>query len=169
MDISVIISKLAFYPIAAVILIAAILVVSLRNVFYAALSLILCFLGVASLYLLLHAEFLAGAQVLIYIGAISVLIIFAIMFTKDISHQYSSGTLLYRVSVGFVLFLLFLVMTAAYLLNAWTHAAAGGTGVSITDIGKMMLSTYLLPFEALSVLLLAALIGALFLARKEER
>ena len=161
-------AKLAFYPIGAVVIISALLVVSLRNVFYAALSLILCFLGVAALYLLLHAEFIAGAQVLIYIGAISVLIVFAIMFTKDIAHQHSSGTLFYRITVGFLLFLLFLVMVAIFLFTSWPRASTDVMGTSIQDLGRMMVSTYLLPFEVLSVLLLVSLVGALFLARKED-
>jgi NADH-quinone oxidoreductase subunit J len=164
-----------FYLIAAAMVVSAIRVVTTRNVVHAALFLIVVFGGVAAQYVLLAAEFVAVTQVLIYIGAITVLMLFGIMLTRarigrdsDLTHDY------WYVGLGTAL-LTFGVLAYA-LLDEWgwndtklphdvriNTVAASNT----STVSDSIFSQYLVPFEVVSVLLLAALIGAIVIARKD--
>lgn len=156
-----------FYAVAAFTVWAAAVVVLGKNIVRAAVALIFCFFGVAALYVLLDAEFLAAVQLLIYVGGITILLLFAIMLTSRIA---ATGV---RVTNDQVLWS---GMVAAGLLAGLIYAGvwglAGLTGParvpeSAPVLGRALLTTYALPFEAVSVLLLAAMIGAIVLARKD--
>jgi NADH-quinone oxidoreductase subunit J len=147
--------------------VAAIRLVTSRNVVHAALYLTLTLAMVATAYLLLAAEFVGWVQVLIYVGAIVVLLLFALMLTKApigreaLDNQQRGIALL--VALGSLAGLI-------YLLNgAFGDDKAVKVGpVRTAQIGESLFRTYVLPFEVISVLLLAALIGAVVLARKDE-
>lgn len=157
-----------FYGIAAVIVIFSLMAVTLRNIFHSALSLIVALLGIAGVYLYLDAEFLALVQMLIYVGAIMTLIIFGIMLTLKISdrtlrqhNQQKLLSFLIAGSFGIVLVSIFLRFMVKEIICLKAPAPA------LTDIGRELLTKYALPFEVISVILLAALIGAIAVSSKE--
>ena len=159
----------AFWVLSFVILVSAIMVVSLKNVFHCALFLVLCLFSVAGIFILLDAEFLAAAQVLIYVGAVAILIIFAIMLTNNITNRAIKQTN----ENGLVsLFVCLCFAVGSIMLIAKTHSWNTTVNDLATDnsliIGKYLMTEFMLPFEIISVLLLAAMIGAIALARKEQ-
>jgi NADH-quinone oxidoreductase subunit J len=161
-----------FYTLAAIIIFSALLVIRVRNIFYAALSLGITFFGIAGLYITLNAEFLAGVQILIYVGAIIVLMLFAIMLTQGV--QRSEQPPFNRMQAIALLgtLLAFMMCGVMMLRSTWAApvlATDKGIEGSAGAIGSLLMKSYLVPFELVSVLLLAALIGALVIARKEEK
>jgi NADH-quinone oxidoreductase subunit J len=161
--------NIAFYLMAALIVFAAIRVVTCKNLVHAALWLVMVLAGVAGQYILLAAEFVAVTQVLVYVGAIVVLFLFGIMLTRaktgtdtDLDH----GSVKKAVA-GVIGVLLFGVMGYA-LWDEYRGQEVGDLLVQRTaEVSDSIFSTYLLPFEVISVLLLAALIGAIVLARRD--
>lgn len=164
-----------FYVIAAVIVYSGIRVVTSKNVVHAALHLVAVLASVAAQYILLAAEFVAATQVLVYIGAIVVLFLFGIMLTRaklgadqDLTHKHWIGGAATAV-------LLFGVMAYALIDEfGWTRTPmtadpriATVNGSNTATVSDSVFSTYLVPFEVVSVLLLAALVGAIVLARKD--
>jgi NADH-quinone oxidoreductase subunit J len=160
--------SLAFYALAFLIIAAAIFVVTSKNIFHSAVYLILALFGVAGIYVLLQAPFLAAAQVLIYVGAVSMLMIFAIMLTARIAdasirhtnEQVGTGLL---VSLGLLAVIVYSLWQTPFPISAAPMPeGAGGT------IGRLLLTQFVLPFEIVSVLLLGALIGAVVIAQKDK-
>jgi len=153
---------------------SALLVVTLRNVFHCALFLALSFLAVAGIYVLLNAEFLFAAQILIYVGAITVLIIFGIMLTqgrtgrKQRADSGGAGSVLTALAIAVVLFAGIL---APVIRRVWGAGPVPGPPMRGTTgiLGKQLLTTYLLPFELASLLLLVAMVGAIVLAMLSDR
>ena len=156
-----------FYILAGIIISSAVMVVTVKNIFHSALFLVLCFFSVAGIYILLHAEFIAAVQVLIYVGAITILMIFAIMLTSQIyspSIRQSNEQVVPAILIVGAL----LIVTLVILVNTtWKVKTALVTEQSIVTIGKALLTTYVLPFEVVSIVLLVALIGAIIIAKKE--
>lgn len=162
--------QFAFVAISLIVLVSALLVVTLRNIFHSLLFLAFSFLGVAGIYLLLSADFLAAVQVLIYIGAIIVLIMFALMLTQRVMSANLSQTLgqwwLTSLPVALGIFTL---LFRVFVLHPWAYPADGVKPEPTTGIiGRELLTTYLLPFELASIVLLVAMVGAIILA-KEDR
>lgn len=166
----------AFYIVAAVMLAAAIWAVTARNVLHAALALITDFFCTAILYLGLEAEFLAVAQVLVYIGGVVVFVVFAILLTTRLGDETlrSSAT---RKGAALLLAGALLVVNLRALLHAseWLNqpsVVAGPAAGSLVEVGRLFLmpgpAGLLLPFELASLLLLAAIVGAIAIARKQE-
>ena len=158
-----------FWILSVVIIVSGMLVVSLKNVFHCALALIMCLFAVAGIYVLLQAEFLAAAQVLIYVGAVAILIIFAVMLTTDladgkITQTNENATIAFVTCVMFAAGAMFLIKKT----RVWNISDTGLSFDNVSAIGKNLMTTFMLPFEVASVLLLAALIGAIVLARKER-
>jgi len=156
-----------FYILAAFTVWAAAVVVLGKNIVRAAVALIFTFCGMAALYALLDAEFLAAVQVLIYVGGITILLLFAIMLTNRIS----SATV--RVINDQAILS---AIAAAGLLVGLIYAAVRGIPAlsgppqlpeTTPFLGRALLTTYALPFEVVSILLLAGMVGAIILARKE--
>jgi len=142
-------------------------VVTLRNVIHSAIAMMICFGALAGMYALLGAPIIAAAQVLIYLGAISVLILFAIMLTQagDANlpapfHRQAPIALLIALVV------VALVSWAAVTTN-W-HASADAVRVVVETLANALFTTYALPFEIIGFLILAAIIGAIFIARRPE-
>ncbi len=157
---------IAFWILAVVSVGAALAVVIMRDVFRAALFLVLCFFTVAGIYVTLSADFLAGAQVLIYVGAIGVLIIFAIMLTRESRQGSPSGRLrLPAILIG----LFFLITMLFVVLNTdWHIVAEIPTQPTTSAIAEALFNKvdgFILAFEIAAVLLLAAVIGAIALVR----
>ncbi|MCL6434230.1 MAG: NADH-quinone oxidoreductase subunit J [Leptolyngbyaceae cyanobacterium HOT.MB2.61] len=144
-------------------------VVLVSNIVYSAFLLGGVFISMAGLYLLLNADFVATAQVLIYVGAVNVLILFAIMLVnKRQDFAPVPRAWIRRAATGLVCVGLFLLLATMVVVTPWavsTQVAAGNS--AIVAIGKHFFNDFLLPFELASVLLLMALIGAVILARRE--
>ncbi|KPL02456.1 MAG: hypothetical protein AMJ90_05690 [candidate division Zixibacteria bacterium SM23_73_2] len=156
-----------FYILAAIIVCSAVLVVTLKNIFHSLLFLVLTFFSVAGIYVLLHAEFLAAVQVLIYVGAITVLLIFAIMMTAQI-YSPALRQSNQQVIPGIIVVGILLVVTLTVLGNTtWRVSEKLPASQSVNLIGKSLLTTYVLPFEVVSVVLITALIGAIIIARRD--
>lgn len=158
---------LVFLALAGVMLGSALLVVLGRDIIRSGLWLILSFAGLAGIYALLGSTFLAVTQVLVYIGAISVLILFAIMITQS---KAGPGRLVFQRqwwAGAIAAIVLVLIMLASVLLTAWPLAGAEIIPQPARDIARSLFGDYLLAFEVVGVLLLAAVIGGLYLARKD--
>ncbi len=157
---------LAFFILAAITIGAAVLVVTVRNVVHAALALVGAFFGVATLYLLLEAEFLAVVQVLIYVGAISVLILFAIMLTRGLMQSEETGVNNQWAAAAAIGVVLFLGMVIVAIRGPGAEGTQAITADLVPRLGTLLVTTYVLPFEVVSLLLLGALVGALMIARE---
>jgi len=158
----------AFIILACVTLIPAVVVVTSGNIVRSALSLIPTFLGVTGLYILLHAEFVAGIQILIYAGAITVLILFVIMLTaggtgtriRQVNEKVPLGAMA-AVWLGFLILLVI-------FRTRWPYTATPAPQYNVASIGTAFLTDYVLIFEVTSLVLLVSLIGAIIVARREE-
>lgn len=161
----------AFAAVALVTLGSAIMVVSLRNIFHCLLFLALSFLGVAGVYLLLSADFLAAAQVLIYVGAVVVLMMFALMMTHRVMTTDLSQTLYqWWLSPLPIALGVFVILFRVYVRHGGGVYVPPGIKTAPTTgiIGHALLTKYVLPFELASIVLLVAMVGAIILA-KEDR
>lgn len=167
---------------------SAVAVVSMDDVFWAALFLVASFLAIAGLFVLLNAEFLAAAQVLIYVGAISILLIFAIMITRN--PQQGSTSNGFQLVSKILISILLISMSVALVNTEWNelhdyyeigpgvgsesttqvHAGAVNVFADTTPVlAELLLKNYVLPFEVASILLLAAVIGALVMVQERSR
>jgi NADH-quinone oxidoreductase subunit J len=156
-----------FYLIAAITVGSAAMVAFSRNIVYSAFSLLGTFAGVAGLYVFLGADFVAGVQVLIYVGGILVLILFAVMLTHRISDVRITNRAVGRIPALVVVAALLFLLVQTLAETAWVRAKDMAYAPTTARIGDLFLESYLLPFELASVVLLAALIGAAALSRKE--
>jgi NADH:ubiquinone oxidoreductase subunit 6 (subunit J) len=157
-----------FYVLSALVLASAAYVVTSRNLFHAGIGLISCFMGVAGIYITLSAPFMGAMQVLIYAGAIAVVLLFGFMLTHDLMHptvesfQPMAGALT-AISIGFVL-------TLTAVAGSWArpsdHAEPLGSGIKI--LADNYMKDFAVPFEMVALLLLISLVGAIVIARKEE-
>lgn len=158
---------IAFYALSIAIITAALGVVVLRNIVHAALALIATLFLVAWLYLMLNADLLWVAQLLIYAGAVPVLIVFAIVFTRRSMSDTSSGDTSNRIWGALVGAGIFALLLAVLLPAHWFTAPWPGLVGTTAVLGHELVVTYGIPFEVVSVLLLAGLIGAVVLAKRE--
>lgn len=161
----------AFWILTALTLIGALLAITLRNLVHCVLSLIVFFLGIAGHYFLLRADFLGVVQILIYIGAVAVLILFAIMLTRNVTGADAPRDLF---GMGWWAGLGTAVIVAAVV---WLTVRSAGAPLTVTaatpptgtvaQLGRDLLQQWVVPFEVLGVLLTAALIGAVVIALEE--
>jgi NADH-quinone oxidoreductase subunit J len=145
-------------------------VVFSKNIVYSAFSLLFTFFGVAGLYVLLMADFIAVTQIMIYVGGILVLLLFGVMLTtKVISVDMRTGTIQTLPAV-LVVSAMAGVLVGIFWTTDWkVSPAATGFERTAPRLGEMLLSSYLLPFEIASVVLLVALMGAAMIARREKK
>lgn len=158
-----------FLGLSGIMLVSAWGVVSFRNIVHAALSLAVTLLGVAGIYIFLHAEFLAAVQVLVYVGGIIVLVLFAVLLTQRMSGQQirlsnQQAPLAFLVSAGFLLCMLLALKKSVFPISKMVDMPAP----SVQATGSMLLSVYVLPFEVASVVLIAAMVGAIYFLQKEK-
>ena len=146
---------------------AGIAVVTMRDIIRCGLAMIVCFLALAGLYVTLGAPMVAAAQVIVYIGAISVLILFAIMLTQD---KAAPSRLVFQTQAApaAVAAIIVAVLVAVAAAGTDWGAVAAAVGTATNDLAKSLFDNYVLAFEAVSVLLLAAVIGGVFLAKRER-
>lgn len=158
---------ITFAVLAVIVIGSALMVVILRNIFHSLLFLTLCFIGIAGIYLLLSADFIAAVHVLIYIGAVSVLMMFALMLTNRVMRN-DLRQMTHQVWIAIpVTVCILVIMVRVFVFYHWGYSPkppSTTTGV----IGKSLLTDYLLPFELASLLLLAAMIGAIVIAKEDK-
>jgi NADH-quinone oxidoreductase subunit J len=159
--------EIAFWIMAVVVVLAALGVVFLRNVFRAALSLVLCFITVAGLYITLSADFLAAVQILVYVGAISVLIILAIMMTREV--QQGSPANKMKIPAFLVAVVLLGIMIYTVTKTSWQISGEAPLSPTTIPLALKLFSEsgFILPVEIAAVLLLAAILGAIVIAREK--
>jgi len=167
-----IIIKTGLYALMAVCIAGALLSVLFKNLFHAALALTGALLGIAGIYLALHADFLAMIQILIYVGAIMTLVVFAIMLTErwtDQSVPAHSPHGWFAAGGGVLLltFLIRVIQTTPWPVEHQAALTAGSPAVTVMTLGKALLGPYVFPFEVISIVLIAALVGAIVVARKD--
>ncbi|WP_330204541.1 NADH-quinone oxidoreductase subunit J [Cyanobacterium sp. Dongsha4] len=170
MEIAQSVQFVAFVILSLLMIGGALGVVLFENIVYSAFLLGGVFLSISGLYILLNADFVAAAQILIYVGAINVLILFAIMLVnKTEVYQQVRGRLIRQVSTALVCVGLFALLGTMVLATPWQLSETSPAVVenTIVAIGKHFFSDYLLPFEIASVLLLMAMVGAIILARRD--
>lgn len=161
------IEQAVFYFLSAMVLVPALLVVTLRNVFHAGLFLALCMTGLGGLFALLGADFLFAVQILLYAGGVTVLLIFVVLLAggpqewaaQQVNGQWLAAILL---SALFVAFLTALVKRLPMGAGPWLAEP------TTARLGLLLLRDLVLPFEAVSLVLLAALVGAVHFSRKEN-
>ena len=157
-----------FWIFAAVMIGSALLVVTMRDIIRCGLAMIVCFGSLAGIYLILGAPLLAAAQVIVYIGAISVLILFAIMLTQT---KDAPARLVFQTQAGpaaIAAIVIAIVIALSVAATDWPGIVAERFRYStIEDMAPLLFSDFTLPFEIISVLLLAAVIGGVYLAKRE--
>jgi len=178
-----------FWLVMAMTVASAVLVVVAKKILHAAFSLAICFLGVAGIYVFLHADFLAAVQLIVYVGGIIVLIMFAVMFSSHTQEAggegqrkhlaLGAGALTATVVFVAVLTMIGKLNTQLRIANPFaTQDYQHTVGVSAQELaaepqrlglGHILMGEYMLPFEVASILVLAALIGAVVIVRKETK
>ncbi len=166
------ISQIVFYCIAAFILTMGVLAVTAKHIFRAAIWLLFTLVGIAALYFWMEMEFIAAVQIVVYVGGIVVLIIFSIFLTQQSAKDMPTPSLGRRVAA-----LLAVLLGAAFTGTLIYHAGFETTSApfdnEVSRIGASMLNTgsdgYALPFEAVSMLLLAAMVGCIVIAMRDEK
>jgi NAD(P)H-quinone oxidoreductase subunit 6 len=138
-----------------------------KNIFWSAMGLLSALIGVGGLYVLLSADFVAVTQLLVYIGGVLVLIIFAVMLTSQIKEIEVSNRNVGLLAGGILFFVTATLLSYVAIWAPWRVVAQPQSQETTAAIGNGLLSTWLLPFEVASVLLVATLIGAIVVARKE--
>jgi NADH-quinone oxidoreductase subunit J len=167
--------KFLFYVLSAMVLLSAYFVVTVHNLFRAAVGLIALLLGVAGLYLLIDAQFLSAVQITVYVGGIVVLIAYVVLLVADVAQRQVHETPTWRKGVAGALAVGLFVLLAAALLSQDFKPAPGVAprSASVAEIGEALLSPgrdgYVLPFEVISLVLVAAIIGAITIARGSAR
>lgn len=165
--------QIFFYIFAVIAVASAIAVVTVRNPVHCAVYLIVCLLQVAAIFILLRSPFLAAVQVFIYVGAVMVLFLFAVM-VLDIGKE-SFGEHMHSQTIPAVAVVIGLLAVAGWLISTGRITAPLGTYTdevlekSTEVVGKALYTKYIFPFEVVSLLLLVALIGAIILVMKERR
>ncbi|HAW07768.1 MAG TPA: NADH-quinone oxidoreductase subunit J [Bacteroidetes bacterium] len=161
--------EIVFYVFALIIIVSAMGVVFSHKLMYSAFSLLFTFFGVAGIYVLLNADFLAVVQIMIYVGGILVLIIFGIMLTTKVtdveSISGSTGKLIY-LSSAIVSAILFLVLVYMFNTSNWNVYTTPYRETTLDMLGNALLTKYVLTFFMAAILLLVAFIGAAFIAKK---
>src|SRR5882724_6438160 len=161
--------SVTFAIIAVLTVASAVAVMTLRNLVHCALSLMLTFVGLAALYLQLNAQFVGFAQILVYVGAVAILIVFAILLTRGSEPPQqsvlSSGWLV-GLSVATAVFALLTGMILSS--KALTHNVPPAPTATVHQIGDQLMTRYVLPLEVIGLLLTAALIGAVIIAMREK-
>ena len=158
-----------FYAFALITLVSAGIVVFSRNIIHSAFSLLFTFFGVAGIYVLLGADFIAVAQILIYVGGILILLVFGVMLThRVVNVDIKTGTL-NMLPASLLTAMIAGSLCGIFYATDW-RVVQGVPEIATTtySLGEMFMTTYLLPFEVASVILLVALIGAAMIARRDK-
>ena len=169
-------ATLVFYIFAAVLILAALMVVGLRNIVHSALALIVVFAMAAGIYVLLNAEFIAIVQILVYVGAVTILILFALMLTRIAGLQRTNPT--NKLWVVAIIICAMIGGAIIYAVTSSQRAVANVSGATeptsvsnVVRVGQLLYSptgySYVLPFEIASLVLLVAIVGAIVIGRED--
>lgn len=174
-------TDVVFYSIALLMIGSALAVISSRNLFHSVVFLGFSFLGFGMLYILLGADFVGVVQILIYAGAVTMLLMFVIMLTRPAAktgleilakvEDYIRTFNLSKASMLLLVLALFVMLSTLFISTTWKVGEAPpapGETESVAYIGKLLMSQFVVPFEVASVLILAALIGAIVLGRTDD-
>lgn len=157
-----------FYIFSAIIVISAFIVVASRNIIYSAFSLLFTFFGVAGIYVLLNADFIAVVQIIIYVGGILVLIIFGVMLTNKITDVEIKTESIHIIPATIITGVLGGTLIAILTKSSWRIVESVSVDKTVTEIGRYLITHYMILFELAGIILLVALIGSVMIARKEK-
>ena len=162
----------AFAILAALVVVSAVAAMTLRNLVHCALCLAMAFVGLAGTFLQLDAQFVGLAQVLVYVGAVAILIVFAILLTRSVEpgpgRQFST-TALMGVGIALAVFaVLGKVITSSAVASRPAPPVFDTSKAAVAKIGERLMTDYILPLEVLALLLTAAMIGAIIIALREK-
>ncbi len=155
-----------FYVFAILTVVSAGVVVFSKNIVYSAFSLLFTLSGVAGIYVLLNADFIAITQLLLYVGGILVLVIFGVMLTTNMTSVELNTQTLKLLPATIVVSIVAALLVSTMLTTKWRQGEPRFYETTIEQLGQLVLTKYLLPFEVVSLVLLVAMMGAAFLARK---
>jgi NADH-quinone oxidoreductase subunit J len=155
-----------FYVFAILTIVSAGIVVFSKNIVYSAFSLLFTLSGVAGIYVLLNADFIAITQLLLYVGGILVLVIFGVMLTTNMTSVELTSQTLKVLPATLVVAIVSALLVSTMLTTKWNQGEPKYYETTISELGGLILTKYLLPFEIVSIVLLAAMMGAAFFARK---
>ncbi len=159
-------TAVAFYVLAAHIIVSALLVVFMKNIVHSVLWLAVCFVSMAGLFLTLNADFLAAVQVMVYAGAVCIMVVFGIMLIRRTdmgqSNLFNGQTKI----AGGVVALVIVLCGALSARTQWLVSSDSVPEKTVENIATLLLSKYVIPFEVAALLLLVALIGAIILAKE---
>ena len=161
---------ICFYGFALLTVVSAIITVTHRNIMYTAFGLMFAFFGVAGIYVLLNADFLAVTQILVYIGGILVLLVFGVMLTNSMTKVDIKTSTLATLPSAIIVAALAGTMFGLFWNTQWFNGGVQHQQIETTTktLGQLLLTDFLLPFEIASVVLLVSIIGAAIIARKEK-
>lgn len=166
-------NTIIFYLLAALTLVSGLLSVTTRQIFRAAICLLFSLIGIAGIYFWLNYQFIAAVQIVVYVGGIVVLIIFSIFLTQQAGEKLPRQKIGRKIFAALAAFCGFGLTMLQIFQNTYYETADQPAGFSVADIGRRMLSTkddgYALPFEVVSMLLLAAMVGCIVIALKEKK
>ncbi|MBO8167781.1 MAG: NADH-quinone oxidoreductase subunit J [Thermoanaerobacteraceae bacterium] len=145
------------------------MVVLLKNIVHSALFLVVTFVGVSATYVLLQADFLAAVQILVYAGAVSILLVFGVMLTVRGDIKSSNLFNRHKLSGGVVALALFLIVERIILKTEWVLSKNPAPESTVGPIAEAMLTKFVIPFEVAAILLLVAMVGAILLAKGEGK
>jgi NADH-quinone oxidoreductase subunit J len=161
---------IAFYIFAVITLAGACVAVFSRNIVHSVFALLFAFFGVAGIYIFLFADFIAITQLMIYVGGILVLILFAVMLTnRQINVDIKTGTVQILPAVLIIAALAGTIVGVFWTTDWRIVAQPQSPAATAPQLGVLLLTNYLLPFEVSSVVLLVALIGAAMIARRDKK
>lgn len=164
-------STIIFYLLAALTLVCGLVAVSTRKIFHAAIALLFSLIGVAGLYFWMQYEFIAAVQTVVYVGGIVVLIIFSVFLTQQAGDKMPRQSVGRRIFAALAAFLGFALTLVQVVQHTFTPTTAPAADNSVAGIGRLLLSVdetgYALPFEVISMLLLAAMVGCIVIAMRQ--
>ena len=155
-----------FYVFAVLTIVSAGMVVFSKNIVYSAFSLMVTFFTVAGIYVLLNADFIAITQLLIYVGGILVLMIFGVMLTTNVTNVELNTQTLKAMPGTVVVAVVAALLVSTVITTKWKTNEPVPLDTTVKGLGELLLTKYLLPFEIASIVLLVAIVGAAFLARR---
>jgi NADH-quinone oxidoreductase subunit J len=158
-----------FLAFGALTVVSAAVVAFARTIIHRVFALLLTFFGVAGLYVILHADFLAATQVMIYVGGILVLLLFGVMLTHRIASVSLKSASMQRIPAAVICGSLLVVLLFVIYRTPWPVRPIEAAGPTARPIGRLLMTDFLLPFEVISMLLFGVLVGAALIARGEAR
>lgn len=154
-----------FWIIAIITLGSAIMMVMKRNIFHSALFMVVTFIGVAAMYVMLQADFMAAVQILVYAGAIAIFIVFGIMLTQRGNMNQTNLFAKHAVLAGLVSLALVVINAVMVVNTNWLSSTAAPPEETVSLISDLMFNKFVIPFEVAAILLLVALLGAVIIAK----